>query len=117
MEQSKYESGLITNALQNSGGDPDKAAVNLNFLIEAGLGRTGAPRRVCTAPAGDPTATPHAGEKVRRHARAARRRDHMIGGGRSRTSIASRSCPSRARYSRLESRQLDIKDRALTSAG
>jgi Transposase domain (DUF772) len=68
---------------------------------EAELVRLG----VCTAPGGDPTATPSAArrEKVPRHALAARRRDHMIKGGGaaerppSRALVASLTIASRAR--------------------
>src|SRR6202163_1433299 len=66
-------------------------------------GRTGAPRRVCTAPAGDPTATPSAArQRESPSARTCRAsaRSHDRRRWRSRTPIASASCPSRARWSR-----------------
>jgi hypothetical protein len=66
-------------------------------------GRNGAPGRVCTAPAGDPTATPSAAR--RRESPSARTcrasaRSHDRRRWRSRTPIASASCPSRARWFR-----------------
>ena len=37
MDALKHEASLITNAIQHGGGNPDRVAENLSFLLDAGL--------------------------------------------------------------------------------